>query len=219
MFDSTSRVTRRRSSAGPIPPQRPQQPRPRVREGPSGPREIGSGGQRPTFLTLRDHGKVYVADLPRLSDGQLTHIAKEAQEVLDSLQRRLGELELQSVLSEAEQDTRIRAGTKRDVTERFLAAIAQEQELRRSNPALRTAAGESLPQAFLELARHRLPGSTFDSLLQEALAACAPSQGGDGAIDDPQMLRLLQRTELPQPRAAALPVVLTPAPTTAIHAG
>ena len=39
----------------------------------------GSGGQRPTFLTLRDHGKVYVADLPRLSDGQLTHIAKEAE--------------------------------------------------------------------------------------------------------------------------------------------
>lgn len=219
MFDSTSRVTRRRSSAGPVPPQRPQQPRPRVREGPSGPRELGSGGQRPTFLTLRDHGKVYVADLPRLSDGQLTHIAKEAQEVLDSLQRRLGELELQSVLSEAEQDTRIRAGTKRDVTERFLAAIAQEQELRRSNPALRTAAGESLPRAFLELARHRLPGSTFDSLLQEALAACAPSQGSDGALDDPQMQRLLQRTELPQPRAAALPVVLTPAPATAIHAG
>ena len=221
MFDSTSRITRRRSSAGPVPPQRPQQPRPRLREGPSsGPREIGSGGQRPTFLTLRDHGKVYVADLPRLSDGQLTHIAKEAQEVLDSLQRRLGELELQSVLSEAEQDTRIRAGTKRDVTERFLAAIAQEQELRRSNPALRTAAGESLPRAFLELARHRLPGSTFDSLLQEALAACAPNQGnGDGALDDPQMLRLLQRTELPQPRPAALPVVLTPAPATAIHAG
>lgn len=188
------------------------QPRPRPREGGPGQRE-GGGGQRPTFLTLRDHGKVYVADLPRLSDGQLTHIAKEAQEVLDSLNRRLGELEQQSVLNEAEQDTRIRAGTKRDVTERFLAAIAQEQELRRSNPALRAAAGESLARAFLELARHRLPGSTFDSLLQEALAACGPGEGqAESAGEDPQLLRLLQRPDPPQPRPAALPVVLTPAP-------
>jgi hypothetical protein len=152
-----------------------------------------------------------VADLPRLSDGQLTHIAKEAQDVLDSLNRRLSELEQQSLLSEAEQDTRIRAGTKRDVTERFLAAIAQEQELRRSNPALRAAAGESLARAFLELARHRLPGSTFDSLLQEALAACGPAAAkGEGNAEDPQILRLLQRPEPPQPRPAALPVVLTP---------
>lgn len=220
MFDNTSRITRRRSSAGPIPPQRLQQPRPRPREVASATREnsSGGGGGRPTFLSLRDHGKVYVADLPRLSDGQLTHIAKEAHDVLDSLQRRLGELELQATLNEAEQDTRIRAGTKRDVTERFLASIAQEQELRRSNPALRTAAGESLPRAFLELARHRLPGSTFDSLLQEALAACAPSQGsGEGSTDDPQLQRLLHRNEPPQQRPAALPVVITPA--VAIQAG
>lgn len=215
MLERTTRITRRRSSAGPVPPQRPIQPRPRLRESGPGPREgrEGGGGQRPTFLTLRDHGKVYVADLPRLSDGQLTHIAKEAQDVLDSLNRRLAELEQQSVLSEAEQDTRIRAGTKRDVTERFLAAIAQEQELRRSNPALRAAAGESLARAFLELARHRLPGSTFDSLLQEALAACGPAAAkGEGSTEDPQILRLLQRPEPPQPRPAALPVVLTPAP-------
>ena len=156
---------------------------------------------------------MYVADLPRLSDGQLTHIAKEAQDVLDSLNRRLSELEQQSELNEAEQDTRIRAGTKRDVTERFLSAIAQEQELRRSNPALRAAAGESLARAFLELARHRLPGSTFDSLLQEALTACGPAAvKGDGNSDDPQILRLLQRPEPPQPRPAPLPVVLTPTP-------
>ena len=116
----------------------------------------GTGGQRPTFLTLRDHGKVYVADLPRLSDGQLTHIHKEAQDVFDSLNRRLQELEAQIALSEADQDTRIRATTKRDITQRFLNSIAQEQELRRSNPALRAAAGESLARAFLELARHRL---------------------------------------------------------------
>lgn len=174
-------------------------------------REGGSGGQRPTFLTLRDHGKVYVADLPRLSDGQLTHIAKEAHEVLESLNRRLQELEGQVFLSQAEQDTRIRATTKRDVTERFLASIAQEQDLRRSNPALRAAAGESLARAFLELARHRLPGATFDSLLQEALAACGPSASSDGqASTDPQVIQLLQRAEAPQARPEALPVVLTP---------
>lgn len=223
MFDRPTRITRRRSSAGPVPPQRPVQPRPRLRETPLASREGregggGGGGQRPTFLTLRDHGKVYVADLPRLSDGQLTHIAKEAQEVLESLSRRLRELELQGALNEAEQDTRIRAGTKRDVTERFLAAIAQEQELRRSNPALRAAAGESLARAFLELARHRLPGSTFDSLLQEALAACGPREGQAESGEDPQLLRLL-RSEPPQPRPAALPVVLTPAPVSVATAG
>jgi len=130
-------------------------------------------------LTLRDHGKVYVAELPRWSDGQLAHIVKEAEEVLESLNRRLQELEGQIFLSQTEQDTRIRATTKRDVTERFLAAISQEQDLRRSNPAVRAAAGESLSRAFLELARHRLPGSTFDSLLQEALAACGPGSDND----------------------------------------
>ncbi len=217
MFESTSRITRRRSSAGPVAPQRPQQPRPRFREAPQRLREAGpggGGGARPTYLTLRDHGKVYVADLPRLSDGQLTHIAREAQEVLDSLNRRLQELEGQDLLSQIEQDTRIRATTKRDVTERFLASIAQEQELRSSNPALRAAAGESLARAFLELARHRLPGSTFDSLLQEALAACGPTQDGDegSAFAEAQMIRMLQRSEAPRPRPEALPVVLTPSP-------
>ena len=221
MFDTSRRITRRRSSAGPIPPQRPQQPRPRPRDGAAMVQQReGTGGQRPTFLTLRDHGKVYVADLPRLSDGQLTHINQEAQDVLDSLNRRLQELEAQTFLSEADQDTRIRATTKRDITQRFLNSIAQEQELRRSNPALRAAAGESLARAFLELARHRLPGSTFDSLLQEALSACGP--GEDGALSgekaDPQVVRLLQRAEAPQPRPAALPVVLSPDPADALSA-
>ena len=210
MFDTASRLTRRRSSAGPVPPQRPQQPRPRLREGTS--LREGGGGQRPTFLTLRDHGKVYVADLPRLSDGQLSQIAREAEEVLESLNRRLDELHNQLSLSQVDQDTRIRATTKRDVTERFLSSIAQEQELRRSNPALRAAAGESLARAFLELARHRLPGATFDSLLQEALAACDPSdpEGQSPTSHDPQVIRLLQSNELPQPKPEALPVVLTP---------
>ncbi len=220
MFDTSRRITRRRSSAGPIPPQRPQQPRPRLREAGAPLQREGTGGQRPTFLTLRDHGKVYVADLPRLSDGQLTHINKEAQDVLDSLNRRLQELEAQTHLSEADQDTRIRATTKRDITQRFLNSIAQEQELRRSNPALRAAAGESLARAFLELARHRLPGSTFDSLLQEALSACGPGEDGalSGETADPQVVRLLQRAEAPQPRPAALPVVLSPDPADALSA-
>jgi hypothetical protein len=216
MFETSSRITRRRSSAGPTPPQRPTrplQPRPREISGGSA-RDTngGGGGHRPTFLTLRDHGKVYVADLPRLSDGQLTHIAKEAREVLESLNRRLQEIERQGGLTQADQDIRIRATTKRDVTERFLSAIAQEQELRRCNPALRAAAGESLARAFLELARHRLPGSTFDSLLQEALSACGPSSTSSPAADDPEVQRLLQGHEPPDTAPTSLPVVLTPDP-------
>jgi hypothetical protein len=155
---------------------------------------------------------VYVADLPRLSDGQLTHIAKEAREVLESLNRRLLEIERQGGLTQADQDIRIRATTKRDVTERFLAAIAQEQELRRCNPALRAAAGESLARAFLELARHRLPGSTFDSLLQEALSACGPGGSSSPAAENPEVLRLLQGQETPEAPPTSLPVVLTPDP-------
>ena len=214
MFNTSTRITRRRSSAGPVPPQRPQQIRPRPREASlPPPRQGGSGGQRPTYLTLRDHGRVYVADLPRLSDGQLVHIAKEAGEVLESLNRRLAELEQQSFLNQTEQDTLIRATTKRDVTQRFLGAIAREQEMRRSNPALRAAAGESLARAFLEVARHRLPGSTFDSLLQEALAACGHQANGDGeAGADPELRRLLQGREIPVRRQGLLPVVLTPSP-------
>ena len=212
MLNTSSRITRRRTSAGPTPPQRPQPLRPRVRE--TGRENTPqTGGQRPTFLSLRDHGKVYVVDLPRLSDGQLSQIFNEAQGVLESLNRRLSELDSQIFLNPADQDTRIRATTKRDVTERFLNAIAQEQELRRSNPALRAAAGESLSRAFLELARHRLPGSTFDSLLQEALAACGPSgPSSDGASGDAEMLRLLH-VETPESDgeelATSLPVVIS----------
>ena len=134
--------------------------------------------------------------------------------MLDSLNRRLQELEGQSLLNQTEQDTRIRATTKRDVTERFLTSIAQEQELRSNNPALRAAAGESLARAFLELARHRLPGSTFDSLVQEALTACGPTPDGEegSASAEAQVIRLLQRSEAPRPRPEALPVVLTPSP-------
>jgi hypothetical protein len=156
---------------------------------------------------------VYVADLPRLSDGQLAHIVKEAEEVLESLNRRLHELEGQIFLSQTEQDTRIRATTKRDVTERFLSAISQEQDLRRSNPAIRAAAGESLSRAFLELARHRLPGSTFDSLLQEALAACGPGGENDdkGQPREPHLMQVIHGVEGGEPaRTESLPVVITP---------
>jgi hypothetical protein len=216
-FTGTSRITRRRSSAGPMPPNRPQRPREAY---PS------RGTVRPTFLTLRDHGKVFVADLPRLSDGQLAHVGKEAREVLESLSRRLEELELQGSLTPLEQETRIRAATKRDVTERFIRAVEDEQEQRRSNPALKAAAGESLARAFLEIARHRLAGATFDSLLQEALAAC--DHGGDSADEAPEAPPLAL-AEPPRPRVVSLvrhgevagaaepererlPVVLTPDP-------
>ncbi|MEB3266898.1 MAG: hypothetical protein VKN13_09850, partial [Cyanobacteriota bacterium] len=103
MFDTSRRITRRRSSAGPTPPQRPQPPRLRPRDLPgrdSTPQ--APSGTRPTFLTLRDHGKVYVADLPRLSDGQLIQVAQEAREVLTSLNRRLEELQAQFDLSETD---------------------------------------------------------------------------------------------------------------------
>ena len=165
-FGNNQRITRRRSSAGPTPPKRP----------------IGSNsdfngrqnqGPRPTFLSLRDHGKVFVADLPNLSDGQLAHISKEANEVLNSLEKRLGDLENESNSTNSENDTLIKASTKKDVTLRFIKSIEEEQDHRKNNPALRDAASESLPRTFLEVARHRLPGATFDSLLREALEACA----------------------------------------------
>ena len=165
-FENNQRITRRRSSAGPTPPKRP----------------LGNNsdfnsrqnqGPRPTFLTLRDHGKVFVADLPNLSDGQLAHISKEANEVLNSLEKRLNDLEHEPNISNPENDTLIKASTKRDVTLRFIKSIEEEQEHRKNNPALRDAASESLPRTFLEVARHRLPGATFDSLLREALEACA----------------------------------------------
>ena len=168
-FEHPQRLTRRRSSAGPVPPRRP----------------LGNGldannphrqGPRPTFLMLRDHGKVYVADLPNLSDGQLAHISNEAEEVLTSLERRLSDLERDASNGLGDNDTLIKASTKRDVTHRFIRAIQDEQEHRSNNPALKSAAAESLPRTFLEVARHRLPGSTFDSLLREALEACAKEE-------------------------------------------
>ena len=67
-FANNQRITRRRSSAGPTPPKRPIG---------NNSESIGrqAQGPRPTFLTLRDHGKIFVADLPNLSDGQLAHIS------------------------------------------------------------------------------------------------------------------------------------------------
>ncbi|ABM72982.1 possible Conserved carboxylase domain [Prochlorococcus marinus str. MIT 9515] len=164
-FENNQRITRRRSSAGPTPPKRPL--------GNSDFNGRQNQGPRPTFLTLRDHGKVFVADLPNLSDGQLAHISKEANEVLDSLEKRLCDLENEPNSTNPENDTLIKASTKRDVTLRFIKSIEEEQDHRKNNPALRDAASESLPRTFLEVARHRLPGATFDSLLREALEACS----------------------------------------------
>ena len=196
---SDSRLTRRRSSAGPIPPNRPQ----RFGEG-----DAPRTGPRPTYLSLPDHGKVYVADLPQMSDGQLETVGKEAQEVFESLQRRITELEL--LLGQGPRDDGlIRACTKRDVTDRFLRAVAQEQGRRRDNPHLQAAAGESLTRTFLEVARHRLPGATFDSLLQEALAACENS--GSEPLPSP-LVPPLPREVLAEAENVplVLPVVLTP---------
>ena len=165
-FENNKRITRRRSSAGPTPPRRPA-------GNSSEFNNRQNQGPRPTFLTLRDHGKVFVADLPNLSDGQLAHISKEANEVLNSLVKRLDDLENESNVISPENDTLIKASTKRDVTLRFIKSIEEEQEHRKNNPALRDAASESLPRTFLEVARHRLPGATFDSLLREALEACS----------------------------------------------
>ena len=164
-FENNKRITRRRSSAGPTPPKRPL--------GNNSDFGRQNQGPRPTFLTLRDHGKVFVADLPNLSDGQLAHISKEANEVLSSLDKRLSDLEIETNIPNPENDTLIKASTKRDVTLRFIKSIEEEQDHRRNNPALRDAASESLPRTFLEVARHRLPGATFDSLLREALEACS----------------------------------------------
>ena len=166
-FENQQRLTRRRSSAGPVPPKRPITNFANVE---------GRQGPRPTFLTLRDHGKVYVADLPNLSDGQLAHISKEAEEVLASLQRRINDLETDADSLAKDNDTLIKASTKQEVTLRFIRAIEDEQEHRRNNPALKDAATESLPRTFLEIARHRLPGATFDSLLREALEVCSKEE-------------------------------------------
>ena len=164
-FENQQRLTRRRSSAGPVPPKRPLGNNSSAMDNRQGP--------RPTFLTLRDHGKVYVADLPNLSDGQLSHIGKEADEVLNSLESRINDLEQEANNGQRDNDTLIKASTKHEVTLRFIRAIQDEQEHRKNNPALKDAASESLPLTFLEVARHRLPGATFDSLLREALEACA----------------------------------------------
>ncbi len=209
-FENPQRATRRRSSAGPVPPRRP----------------LGQGsdlngsnrlGPRPTFLTLRDHGKVYVADLPSLSDGQLAHIFKEVEEVLESLDRRITELEQEVGNANSDRDTFIKASTKRDVTRRFIRAIQDEQEYRRNNPALRGAASESLPRTFLEVARHRLPGSTFDSLLREALEACskeeenktAPPPVEPPAPPPPPPVKIVP---IRTPPSASMPVVVSPDP-------
>ena len=176
-YENNKRITRRRSSAGPTPPRRPA----------ANSSEFNSRqnqGPRPTFLTLRDHGKVFVAELPNLSDGQLAHISKEANEVLSSLEKRLSDLENESNIETTENDTLIKASTKREVTLRFIKSIEEEQEHRRNNPALRDAASESLPRTFLEVARHRLPGATFDSLLREALEACSVEEKKEGDIED-----------------------------------
>ena len=78
--------------------------------------------------------------MPNLSDGQLSHISKEAEEVLESLQRRINDLENDPESASKDNDTLIKASTKHEVTQRFIRAIEDEQEHRRNNPALKDAA-------------------------------------------------------------------------------
>ncbi len=143
-----------------------------------------------------------------LDDEIVEIFLEEAEEVLTSLERRISELEQELSHSQQDRDTLIKATTKRDVTRRFIRSIEEEQEQRRNNPALRHAAGESLPRTFLEVARHRLPGHTFDSLLQEALAACEQQQK---ALVEP----VEQPVKVVPIRGAdseSLPVVVSPDP-------
>ena len=140
----------------------------------------------------------------------------ETEEVFVSLERRIQELEQELNHGPQDRDTLIKASTKRDVTRRFIRAIQDEQEQRQNNPALRSAAGESLPRTFLEVARHRLPGATFDSLLQEALTACEQQQEQQQAearakASDDKVVPI--RTD-----RDSLPVVVSPAPGTASEA-
>ena len=199
-FNESNRLTRRRSSAGPVPPNRPK------RFGSEG---YHRSGPRATYLTLPDHGKVFVADLPQMSDGQLENVCREAADVFESLERRIADLE-QQLGSNPGDDSVIRARTKRDVTDRFLRAISQEQERRRENPHLQAAAGESLARAFLELARHRLPGATFDSLLQEALNACETQPAAAPPQASLQSIPSEALSEASGDDPMVLPVVLSP---------
>jgi hypothetical protein len=105
----------------------------------------------------------------------------------------------------------IKASTKRDVTRRFLRAIQEEQEQRRNNPAIRHAAGESLPRTFLEVARHRLPGATFDSLIQEALTACEQQQAAAAAEAEAEKAATEKVVPI-RSDSDSLPVVVSPAP-------
>jgi hypothetical protein len=154
--------------------------------------------------------------MPYLSDGQLAHIGKEAQEVLESLERRIQDMEQELSQGPQERDTLIKASTKRDVTRRFIRAIQDEQENRQNNPALKSAASESLPRTFLEVARHRLPGATFDSLLQEALTACAQQLEASPA---PAPREPSEDKVIPiRTNGDSLPVVVSPAPESASEA-
>ena len=179
-----NRITRRRSSAGSPDLQsssQPSNPQPPSLQPPNRPqarpplRSIASTS-RPPFLTLNDHGRVYMADLPKLNDGQLANLTREAREVFASLEQRIAQLEAD--LDTTPRDAVIRACTKRDVTARFMKAIEEEQNSRRNNPQLMAAAGESISRTFMEVARHRLPGGMFDSLLQEAVGLVNQQEEG-----------------------------------------
>lgn len=211
MIPNPGRITRRRSSAPPLAPV------------PVPPRRHGESFSRPRSVPLFSPCGTTARFTWRICRASLMAswgTCSKKPATFESLNNRLKELELQASLSPLEQETVIRAGTKRDVTERFIQALTEELEQRRNNPALRAAVGESLARTFLEMARHRLPGSTFDSLLQEAMAACGSDDGTavaeeDAATEDEESTERCAPVLVRVTRPAAMPVVLTPDPSPA----
>ena len=72
-----------------------------------------------------------------------------------------------------------------------------------------------MPRTFLEVARHRLPGATFDSLLREALAACSEDQKSEKSADEKSKDNAVEQPKKVVPIKAgsnSMPVVVSPDP-------
>ena len=123
-IDKSQRITRRRSSAGPVPPRRPL---PLGQDRQQGYRQVHD-----RFSHARDHGKVFVADMPTFRMGNWLH-RQGSPGGLESLERRIQDMEQE--LSHGPQGRHpVKASTKRDVTRRFIRAIQDEQGIARTTP-------------------------------------------------------------------------------------
>ena len=90
-----------------------------------------------------------------MSDGQLQNV--DAKPPMYSKASSAASLISSNNWAHAGDDNIIRARTKRDVTDRLRPSAKSKSVAARTPFA--AAAGESLARAFLELARHRLPGA------------------------------------------------------------